>query len=421
MMRSSFRLGTIAGVRVSANWSVLVIGALITFTTATVLLPSAVAGLNPITAWCLAILGAGAFFASLVAHEVSHAVVARRAGVPTDEITLWLFGGVAKLQSEAPTPTAEMRIAAVGPATSLLLGGVFAGAAALGATFDVHPALVTLAVWLAVLNGSLGAFNLLPGLPLDGGRILRAWRWKRTGDPLAGTRAAATGGRVVGAALIALGVVQLSMGGGGLWTAFIGYFLWQSATAEARRAMAVATFDRLAVRDVTDAHVPVVDHLMTLDQLAHDVMPRSGRSAVVLHDAADRIVGVVDTAAMARTRPTTWGLTPAWQVALAPGVPGGVPFARPEQRLADVLGDLATLLRPLPPPEAPDAAGAPTPGGRPRGYLLVMDGERFVGLVTPGQIAARLMHVGGTPPPPPVQDAESRVSRRDDTGLPPGA
>src|SRR5690606_4209250 len=161
-------------------------------------------------------------------------------------------------------------------------------------------------------------FNLLPGLPLDGGRILRAWRWKRTGDPRAGTRAAATGGRVVGGLLIALGLVQISYGGGGLWTALIGWFLWQSATAEGRRVAAEATFEALTVGDVTDVGVPVVDHLITLDRLAHDVMPRSGRSAVVLHDAADEIVGVVDTATMAQKRQSTWGLTPAWQVALAP-------------------------------------------------------------------------------------------------------
>jgi hypothetical protein len=317
-----------------------------------------------------------------------------------------------------------MRIAAVGPATSIVLAGLFAGIAALSATLDLHPALVTLAGWLAVINGSLGLFNLLPGLPLDGGRILRAWRWKRTGDPLAGTRAAATGGRVVGAALVALGFVQIYFGGGGLWTAFIGYFLWQSATAESRRATAVATFEGLTVRDVTDVDVPVVDHLITLDRLAHEVMPRTGRSAVVLHDADDRIVGVVDTATMARTRQNAWGLTPAWQVALLPGVPGGVPFARPEQRLTDAIGDLASLLRPLPPGTPPGAGPLAAPA-RPSGYLVVMDHDRFLGLVTPGQIASRLFRAdgpGGWPrrggPPtttPPVQDAESRLSGRSDS------
>jgi Zn-dependent protease/GNAT superfamily N-acetyltransferase len=413
-MRSSFRLGRVAGVTVSANWSVLLIGALITFTTATALFPAAVPHIHPVTAWSLAILGAGAFFASLLAHEVSHAVVARRHGVPTDEITLWLFGGVAKLQSEAPDPRSEMRIAAVGPATSIVLAGVFAGLAALGNALDAHRALVVLAAWLAVINGSLGVFNLLPGLPLDGGRILRAWRWKRTGDPRAGTRAAATGGRVVGAVLIALGLVQISYGGGGLWTALIGWFLWQSATAEGRRVAAEATFEALTVGDVTDVGVPVVDHLITLDRLAHDVMPRSGRSAVVLHDATDQIVGVVDTATMAQKRQSTWGLTPAWQVALAPGVPGGVPFARPEQHLKDVLGDLTTLLRPLPSPAATaDGGEIVPPAPRPRGYVVVMDHDRFMGLVTPGRIAAQLMGQPAAPwMRPPVQDAESRVSGR---------
>ncbi len=434
MMRSSFRLGRIAGVEVTANWSVLLIGALITFTTATALFPAVVPGIHPITAWSLAILGAGAFFGSLLAHELSHAIVARRAGIPTHEITLWLFGGVAKLHSEAPDPRSEMKIAAVGPATSIALGAGFMGLAAMANVFDVHPALTVLAAWLALINLSLGVFNLLPGLPLDGGRILRGWRWKRTGDPRAGTRAAANGGRVVGGLLIAVGLVQIGYGVGGLWTALIGWFLWQSASAELRRTKAEAVFERLTVGDVTDLGVPVVDHLTTLDRLAQEVMPLSGRSAVVLHDAADQIVGVVDTATMQRQRQTTWGLTPAWQVALAPGVPGGVAVGRPEQLLKEVLGDLTSLLQPLPPStERQEGEVVVAEAPRPRGYVLVMDRGKFMGLVTPGQIAARLLGQPTVPWSPAVAppvaahhghhatDAESRPSEGTPPRRPPSA
>ncbi len=434
MMRSSFRLGRIAGVEVTANWSVLLIGALITFTTATALFPAVVPGIHPITAWSLAILGAGAFFGSLLAHEVSHALMARRAGIPTHEITLWLFGGVAKLQSEAPDPRSEMKIAAVGPATSIALGGTFLGLAWMADVFEAHPALTALAAWLALINLSLGVFNLLPGLPLDGGRILRGWRWKRTGDPRAGTRTAATGGRVVAGLLIAAGLVQIAYGAGGLWTALIGWFLWQSATAELRRAEAEAIFERLTVGDVTDVGVPVVDHLTTLDRIAREVMPLSGRSAVVLHDAADQIVGVVDTATMHRQRPTTWGLTPAWQVALAPRVPGGVAVGRPEQPLREVLGDLTTLLQPLPSATSGTDGELVTPEPpRPRGYVLVMDRGRFMGLVTPSLIAARLLGQPAMPwapvaaPPAGLYggvgptDAESRPSEGTPPHQPPSA
>ena len=132
---------------------------------------------------------------------MGHAVTARRAGIDTDEITLWLFGGVAKLTSQATTARDEMRIAAAGPLVSIGLAMSFAAVAGLGSILDVHPALIVLAAWMALINGSLGIFNLLPGIPLDGGRILRAWRWRRTGDPLRATRTAARAGRVVGGGL----------------------------------------------------------------------------------------------------------------------------------------------------------------------------------------------------------------------------
>lgn len=393
MLRSSFRLGRVAGIPVSANWSVLVIGSLITWSLAGSFLPAAVPDIHPVTAWCLAILGAGAFFASLLAHEVGHAVTARRAGVGTDEITLWLFGGVAKLTSQAGTARDELRIAAAGPLVSIGLALVFAAAAGLGSILDVHPALIVLAAWMALINGSLGLFNLLPGIPLDGGRILRAWRWKRTGDPLRATRTAARAGRIVGGGLAALGAVQLVTLGGGLWTMFIGWFLYQSATMEERQAIATSALHRLTVRDVTDAHVPVVDHLLTLDHIAHEVMPRTGRLAVVLHDADDRIVGVVDAERLAAQRPTTWALTPAWQVARPAGGPQGVPFAHPNQQLADVLED----------------------GGEPS-HLLVFEDGRFVGLVTPAQVAGRLSTevTGLRPPAPPNPLPESPVSSWQD-------
>src|SRR5690606_35564530 len=213
-------LGRVAGIPISANWSVVVIAALITWSIGGSLLPMAVPGIHPVTAWCLAILGAGVFFASLLAHEVGHAVTARRAGVATQEITLWLFGGVAKLTGEAGNPRDELRIAAGGPLVSIGLAAAFAASASLGSIMEVHPALVTLTMWMAVINGALGLFNFLPGIPLDGGRILRAWRWSRTGDPLRATRTAAAGGRVVGAVLAGLGILQFLVTGAGIWTAF---------------------------------------------------------------------------------------------------------------------------------------------------------------------------------------------------------
>ncbi|MFJ9908814.1 site-2 protease family protein [Streptomyces sp. NPDC101152] len=246
-MDETLPLGRIAGVRVGLNWSVLVIVALVTVTLAEARFPDAHPGHSPWAYWTLALLAAVVFLASLLAHELAHAVVARRNGVQVDGITLWMLGGVARLHSEASTPAAELRIAGVGPLTSAVAGGLFAGLALWLDALHTSGLVVEAVTWLAAINIVLAVFNALPAAPLDGGRLLRAFLWHRTGDRLRATHGAASAGRLLGWFMIVTGFAAMFIASdlSGLWPALIGWFLISTATAEERQAQLHGVLDEI--------------------------------------------------------------------------------------------------------------------------------------------------------------------------------
>ncbi len=204
-MNETLRLGEISGVRVGVNWSVLVIFLLIVFGLAAGRFPAESPGLPSAAYIAAALAAAVAFLLSLLTHEIAHAVVARRSGVEVHGITLWLFGGVARLGGEARDPATELRIAGVGPLTSLVLAGVFAAAGALAAVLDAQALVVGAFRWLAAINVALAVFNLMPAAPLDGGRILRAFLWWRRGDRVSAAVTSARAGKAFGFLLVGLG------------------------------------------------------------------------------------------------------------------------------------------------------------------------------------------------------------------------
>ena len=224
-MNESWSLGRIAGIHVGLNWSLLVVAALIAWSLATGLLPSAAPGQSSGAYWTAGVVSAVVFLASLLAHELAHSVVAVRRGVRVEGITLWLFGGVSRFSTESSSPGAQALITFVGPLTSLLLGVVFfvASAAAGG---DAHPGLVAATLsWLGYINIALGVFNLVPAFPLDGGRLLQSLIWLRSGDRLRATRIAARIGMVFAYLLIAYGLASFLLAGnliGGIWSVFLG-------------------------------------------------------------------------------------------------------------------------------------------------------------------------------------------------------
>ena len=188
-------------------------------------------GLSDGTYLAMALIAALAFFASLLLHELGHAVVARREGMEIEGITLWLFGGVARFKGMFPSAGAELRIALAGPAVSLVLGLLFLGAAA---ALPLPDAVDGVVEWLGRINLILLAFNMLPALPLDGGRVLRALLWLRSGDFTGATTAAGALGRAFGNFLMIMGALTLLLAGapGGLWFIAIGFFLSAAAQAE---------------------------------------------------------------------------------------------------------------------------------------------------------------------------------------------
>ncbi|MGW1590964.1 site-2 protease family protein [Streptomyces sp. NPDC002386] len=250
-MRATFVLGRIAGVRVGVHWSVLLIFGIIAFGLSQGRLAETYPGRAWAVYWAAGLCTAVVFFASLLAHELAHAVVARRNGVAVDDIVLWLLGGAARLRTEASSPGAELRIAGVGPLVSLLLGGLFALGAWLLDLASVSGIVVEMVAWLAGINVLLAIFNSVPAAPLDGGRLLRAFLWWRTGDRLRATAGATAAGRFFGWLLVALGVITFltSRAFGGLWLALIGWFLIAAATAEGQQAQLRGALAGVPVRD----------------------------------------------------------------------------------------------------------------------------------------------------------------------------
>ncbi|NNC74330.1 MAG: site-2 protease family protein, partial [Acidimicrobiia bacterium] len=188
------------------------------------------------------------FFAGVLVHELSHSLVARTKGIPVNRIRLFLFGGVSELESDPATPSDEFQISIAGPIASLAVAAVF------GAVWLVVPwePAIRAARILTLASAAVGVFNLVPGYPLDGGRILHAVMWSRTGDSMRATQVAVTSGRVVAWGLIGVGFVLMTMNGdlSGLWYLFIGWFLLQLATAAKRRADVIHGLEGLSTEEV---------------------------------------------------------------------------------------------------------------------------------------------------------------------------
>jgi len=269
VVNGNIRLGRFGGVEVRINWSWLVILALIVWSLTDGVFPSQNPGLSRGVHLAMAIVAALLFFASILLHELGHSWQARREGVEIDGITLWLFGGVSQFKTRFPSAGAEFRIAIAGPLVSLILGVVFVLIALAG----LPSAVDGVAAWLGYINLALLVFNLIPALPLDGGRVLRAALWRTRGDLAWATRVATDIGRGFGYLFIALGIAMFIFQGSfsGAWLAFIGWFLLQAATAEARYIATEAALDGLRVRDLMVRNPVTVDGDLTVAQFMDEV------------------------------------------------------------------------------------------------------------------------------------------------------
>jgi Zn-dependent protease/CBS domain-containing protein len=303
-MTASITLGRIAGIKIGINWTWLIVFGLITWSWATQIFPDQNPGLSDATYVVMALVAAVLFFLSILLHELGHAVQARRDGMEIEGITLWLFGGVAQFRGMFPSGGAEFRIAIAGPLVTLVLG-VFFELVAVGLSL---PAEVDgVAAWLGYINLLLLVFNLLPALPLDGGRVLRSVLWELRGDFGWATRVASAIGRGFGYLFIAGGVAMFFWMDqiGGLWLAFIGWFLLGAATAEARYLAVRDALDGLRVRDLMVREPTTVTPGLTLADLFDRVIwSHRYTTYPVVEDG--RVVGLLPFRCVAEVPRSEW-------------------------------------------------------------------------------------------------------------------
>jgi Zn-dependent protease len=317
-MRQSIRLGRVAGVPVGMHWSVIVIFALITDILAASVLPSVIPHLATGLYWTVAAAGAVLFVAALGAHEIAHAVVARRLGVEVRSVTLWMLGGVAELAGDPPTASADLKIAIAGPATSFAASVLFGGAAVAART-EHGLAVITAALgWLALMNVALAVFNLLPGAPLDGGRILRGLLWKHYGDRQRASLAAERSGQVVGVLLGLAGFAELFAWRdiGGLWLMLIGWFLVTMARSEQQAEQIHRSLAGLRVRDIMLTHPEVGGTWTDVADFTSRVVLASRQSVFPVVGFDGELAGVVFTDTLARVPPASRTTTRLGQIAV---------------------------------------------------------------------------------------------------------
>jgi Zn-dependent protease/CBS domain-containing protein len=303
-LRSSFELGRFAGIRVGVHWSWLVIFVLLVWSLSTTVFPSQNEGLSDSTYLAMSFAASLLFFVSLLLHEYGHALQARREGMEIEGINLWLFGGVAQFKGMFRSAGAEFRIAIAGPVVSLVLGVLFVGVAL---ATGLPQELDGVAAWLGVINLVLLAFNLLPALPLDGGRVLRSALWSARNDFRWATRVAAAVGRCFGYAFIAGGLALFFTfsAASGLWLAFMGWFLLGAASAEARYLAVRDALDGLHVRDLMVRAPATVSPWLTIGELMDGVVWTHRHTTYPVVEG-DRAVGLLPFRRVAQVPRAEW-------------------------------------------------------------------------------------------------------------------
>jgi Zn-dependent protease/CBS domain-containing protein len=361
-MASSIRLGRLFGIEIGANWSLVFIFALIAWTLATEVLPLEVSNQPVLAYWVAGGVGAVVFYGCLLAHELAHALVARRNGVKVAGITLWLFGGVSRLDGEPKSAGAEALIAGVGPLTSLAVAVV-----AFLLSLLPFPALADdLLGWLAFVNVALALFNLVPAFPLDGGRLLSSWFWWRSGSRQRGVHSAVRIGRVFAYLMIAFGVFELFTGQAlsGIWIAFVGWFLLSAGSSEEMGSQVRGLLTAVPVSAAMTSPVVIVPDWLTVEQFLESIAPQHRFTTYPVHDPSGKLTGIVRLGDLARMPPQ----------------------ARAEERLRDRARPISEV--PTSRPDEDLAALIQRVGAALEQRVLVFDSSgRLAGIVSPADVA----------------------------------
>ena len=289
LLHGSWKIITIWGIPIRVHFSWLIVFGMITWSLSTYYFPKAAPDLPAASQWLKGAIGALLLFASVTFHELAHSFVSRKYRITILSITLFIFGGVAQMKGEPPTPKAELRIAIAGPLSSFLLSGVF---------FTLYtaarsPGMKALYVYLAQINLILGTFNLIPGFPMDGGRVLRSIIWKKTKDYFYATKKASGLGQKVALFFIFFGLFSILTGfAGGFWLMLVGWFLYTAAQSSYQQASLQETLSGVKVKDVMTKNIVMLNSSITVDEAVNGYFLKYGYGGFpVLEDG--RFLGII--------------------------------------------------------------------------------------------------------------------------------
>jgi Zn-dependent protease/predicted transcriptional regulator len=376
--RSEIDLFKVAGVQIAIDYSWLIIFALVLWSLSAGYFPELHPGYPRLDYWVVGLAATLLFFVSIVIHELSHAIVANQLGQPVERISLFIFGGMAHLGHEPTSARDELKIAAVGPLTSFVLGAIFLAIAHAVGRSGMYPMWASVFDYLGYINIALGIFNLLPGFPLDGGRMLRAMFWQRSGDFRQATARASEWGRGIAYGLIFLGALEIFSGSlvGGIWMIFIALFLKGAASASYQSLVLEQVLGSELVSDLMVRDPLTIDAGTTVADAIHDHFMHHGYGGYPVIDNG-RVVGLVALS----------------QVRNCPA------DARAHKRVSEIM-------RPIEPaiviaPGAPVSNALRQMAEADCGRLIVMQQERLLGLISRSGIAHFIMlrsQLGFTPP-----------------------
>jgi Zn-dependent protease/CBS domain-containing protein len=310
-MKSSFKIFRVAGIDIGIHYTWIIIFVFFSWTLAEGYFPAAYKW-STATYWITGVIASLLIFVSVLLHELAHSLVAKSRGIPVHSITLFILGGVSNLEEEPQKPAAEFAMAIVGPVTSLLLALIFWALTRLPGNHTTP--VVAIINYMAYINLYLGAFNLLPGFPLDGGRVLRSILWGSTGDLIRATDIAARVGQVFGWAFIGLGVylvISVSLFNG-LWIAFIGWFLNSAADSSRKEVNLRERLSHFKVRDVINPSIAIVRPDITVQDLVTHIFRQQGRAVPVCHN--DQLEGIVTISDVKKIPQEQWAVTPVERI-----------------------------------------------------------------------------------------------------------
>lgn len=378
-MGRTFRVARIAGIDIEIHPSWLLILGFLAWSLSEGFFPAEYESWSRVAYWAVGVSSALLLFVTVLIHELAHALVAQHRGLPVPRITLFIFGGMSHMQRQPSSAGEEFQIAAAGPATSILIAAITGGTAFLFS--GVNEKAEGILFYLALVNVALGIFNILPGFPLDGGRVLRSIAWKRTGSFRKATRVAAGVGEMFGYGLIAVGIFLLLSGLAlnGLWLAFIGWFLLGAARGETANLQLESVLRRLTARQVMREEFPSVTPGTPLQDIVDDFMVGHGERAVMVANDGG-VLGLITVNDVRRVPRETWQSVPAQRVMTPRATIVTVEADRPAVEVLLLLGEKGL------------------------NQVPVLDDGRMVGIVTRRELIDRIQLAESLVPEPTSDD-----------------